>query len=128
MKSSYMSTLKNYADVQNFLNTLITAEQLSDTKNQSPHGAFWNDLSYAEFTTGNVPHVHDPVSGNPMPILIINNAMGSNIVMAFLGTPGSVFDPNTGAFGQMPADGPPLYNEQQIQPLIDWINSGCPNP
>jgi hypothetical protein len=38
-------------------------------------------------------------------MLITGNSAQSSIVMALRGMPGSPLDPNTGAFGQMPADG-----------------------
>ena len=30
-------------------------------------------------------------------------------------------------FEQMPADGPPFFTPAQLQPIIDWVNAGCPN-
>jgi hypothetical protein len=43
-----------------------------------------------------------------------------------------LFDNNTGAFGQMPANANPpampFFTAAQIQPIIDWIDGGCPNP
>jgi acetyl esterase len=38
-----------------------------------------------------------------------------------------LFGPN-GNMRQMPAGGPPYFTNDQIRPIIDWINAGCPNP
>jgi hypothetical protein len=52
-------------------------------------------------------------------------------VLALQGT-GPLFDNDTGAFGRMPANasppGKPFFAAAQIQPIIDWINKGFPNP
>lgn len=63
-----------------------------------------------------------------MPILIVGNSSQSNLILALQGAANTPFDPNTGDFGQMPADGPPFFDpETQIKPLADWIDAGCPN-
>jgi hypothetical protein len=61
-----------------------------------------------------------------MPILLKGNSAQSNIIIALRGTLGSPFDPNTGAFGQMPADGAAFLTEERIAPLAAWIDAGCP--
>jgi hypothetical protein len=58
--------------------------------------------------------------------LIKGNSAGSNIVMVLRGTAGSPFDPDTAAFGRMPADGAAFLTEAQIAPLAVWIDAGCP--
>jgi hypothetical protein len=128
-------TITSYAQLQDYLNTLFSGmistqtgnTVLQDTKTQSPHFDFWNTLTYDQFVTGNVPNVRNPTNGQPMPILVKGDSQQSNIIMALQGTPGTPFDPNTGAFGQMPADGPPFCTPEQIQPVADWIDAGCPN-
>ena len=120
-------TLNSYDDVKNLLNGILTANnQMNDTEH-APHQAFWNSMTYQQFISGDVPGVNDPNTGLPMPILVKGNSSQSNIVMALRGTPGSPFDPNSGAIGQMPADGPPFFSADQIQPLADWIDAGCPD-
>ncbi len=129
------TTISSYAELQSYLNALLTSlistqtgdNELQDTKTQSPHRDFWNTLTFQQFVTGNVPGVTDPNTGKPMPILVKGNASQSNFIKALQGAPGSPFDPNTGAFGQMPADGPPFLSVDQIQPIADWINAGCPD-
>ena len=124
--------LGSYAAVQAYLIKTFTADSAPGGSNvekdaaNAPHGAFWASLSYQQFVTGSVPGVTDPNTGQPMPILIKGNSAQSNIVMALRGTPGSPFDPNTGAFGQMPADGATFLTEAQIAPLAAWIDAGCP--
>lgn len=118
--------LNSFIDVQQYLTKILTTNnQMGDTQS-APHGAFFNNLTYQQFVTGNVPNITDPNSGGPMPILVKGNAAQSNIILALQGAPNTPFDPNSGAFGQMPADGPPFFTAAQIQPLADWINAGCP--
>jgi hypothetical protein len=45
--------LNSYADVQKYLNNLVAV--LGSSIGRAPHGAFWNTLSYEQFTSGNVP-------------------------------------------------------------------------
>jgi len=127
--------LTSYAQVQAYLIATFTADKTpdgssnaeDDAANGAPHHAFWATMSYTDFVTGNVPGVpdpNDPTKG--LPILIKGNSANSNIVMALLVTPGSIFDPNTGAIGQMPADGAPFLTFDQVQPLAQWIDDGCP--
>jgi hypothetical protein len=96
----------------------------------APHKNFWDTLSYAEFTTGNVPDVTFGPKP-PYPILHIGNAAASNLVLALQGI-GPLFDNDTGAFGRMPANAnppaKPFFTADQIQPIIAWINNGCRNP
>ena len=96
----------------------------------SPHKNFWETLTYQQFTTGNVPGVvFGPTP--PYPILVVGDAAHSNFVLALEGV-GPLFDNNTGAFGEMPANANPpaipFLTADEIQPIIDWINNGCPNP
>lgn len=120
--------LNSYEDVKNHLNSILAANgQLSDTQH-APHGDWWNSMTYEQFITGNVPGVNDPNTGQPMPILILGNSSESNLIISLQGKPKTPFDPDSGAFGQMPADGPPFFDPAtQIQPLADWIDAGCPN-
>jgi len=96
----------------------------------APHKNFWDTLSYKDFTTGNVPGVTSGPNP-PYPILVVGNGANSNFVLALQGI-GPLFDNNTGAFGQMPANANPpampYFTSDQIQPIIDWINNGCLNP
>jgi hypothetical protein len=109
-------TLNTYADVQKYLNDLVTA--LGCNIGGSPHKAFWNNMTYQQFTTGAVPSVR----GNWL-VLQIGSPDTSNIIMALRGV--APFDGST--FNQMPADGPPFATPDQIQPLADWIQNNCPN-
>ena len=126
--------LNSYVEVQRFINGILTRNISSQTNQPeindvpaSPHGAFWN-LPYDQFVNGNVPGVKDPVTKQPMKILIKGNSAKSNIVLALSGMPGTVFDPdpNNGDFGQMPPNGPPMFSPQEIKQIADWIDSGCP--
>jgi hypothetical protein len=96
----------------------------------APHKNFWDSLTYQQFTTGNVPGISFGPTP-PYPILVVGDAASSNFVLALQGE-GPLFDNNTGAFGQMPANANPpampFLTAAEIQPIIDWINNGCPNP
>jgi len=120
--------LNSYEDVKKHLNSILTTNgQMSDTQH-AIHGDWWNSMSYEQFITGNVPHVNDPDTQQPMPILVVGNSAESNIILALQGAPNTPFDPDSGGIGQMPADGPPFFDPAtQIQPLADWIDAGCPN-
>lgn len=116
-------TIDSYADVQNVLAALVSANQLPI--GQAPHQAFFQTLSYDEFVNGNVPNVAG------FKILEIGNSQQSNIIQALSGTPNSPFDPNSGSIGQMPQPNPP-YNANTpaqsdvITALAAWIDKGCP--
>jgi hypothetical protein len=91
----------------------------------APHKAFWATMPYDDFVNGAVPGVQDPNTGGPLPILVKGNSAKSNLILSLQGN-GPLFDPNTGAFGQMPANGPPMFTGDQIQQIADWIDAGCP--
>jgi hypothetical protein len=117
--------LNSYAEVQAFITAVLTQNNEESGVPNSPHGAFWASLTYDQFVNGNVPGVTDPNTGQPIPILVVNKASQSNLILALEGQ-GPLFDPNTGAFGQMPANGPPFFTSDQIQSIANWINAGCP--
>lgn len=116
-ESAMADVLNSYADVQKNLNDLVTT--LGSNIGGAPHGAFWNTMTYQQFTTGNVPGVK-----GDWKVLEVSSSGKSNIILALRGDP--PFDGST--FPQMPADGPPFASPEQIQPLADWIDKGCPNP
>lgn len=113
-----------------YIDGILTQNHESGGVASAPHLNFWDTLTYKEFTTGNVPGVNFGPNP-PYPILVVGNGTNSNFVLALQGT-GPLFDNNIGAFGQMPANGNPpgmpFFTAAQIQPIIDWINKGCPNP
>lgn len=67
----------------------------------------------------------DPANGNPIPILVKGNSAKSNLILSLQGK-GPLFDPATGAFGQMPANGPPMFTPEEIKANAEWIDHGCP--
>jgi hypothetical protein len=109
--------LNSYGEVQQYLDNLIAT--LGSNIGGAPHGAFWKTMSFAQFTSGNVPGVR-----GDWKVLVINSSKTSNIILALMGE--APFDGSI--FPQMPADGPPFASPEQIQPLADWIDHGCPNP
>jgi hypothetical protein len=118
--------LENYKAVQNFITEVMEENKVEGAPPpKSPHKAFWATLSYQEFTTGNVPGVKDPATGNPITILTVGDAASSNLILALRGE-GPLFNPQTGAFGRMPANSQAPFTDAQIDELAGWINKGCP--
>jgi hypothetical protein len=110
----------SFNDLKTLIDSILSQNgQTADVKD-APHGAFWNNLTYQKFVQGNVPGVNPAV-----PILVAGNSAQSNIILALRGT-GPLFDPNTGTFGQMPADGPPFFTQANIDDIAAWIDAGCP--
>jgi hypothetical protein len=126
--------LNSYAEVQKFISDVLTKNISSDTNQPeingmplSPHKAFW-DLPYDQFVNGNVPRVLDPKTNAPMKILVKGDSAHSNLILSLKGAAGTVFDKNdpNAPVGQMPANGPPMFTDPQIQELADWVDKGCP--
>jgi len=92
---------------------------LNSDPSSAPHKAFWNTLSYQAFTTGNVPGISQAVR-----ILVPGDGDNSNIILALEGQ-GPLFGPS-GQYGQMPADGPPYFDQTWIDPIKAWIKANCP--
>jgi hypothetical protein len=117
-------TILTFVDVQKFFNNFIAQHGIDI--GGAPHGAFWN-TTYDNFVKGTVPglpQTANPNTGQPLPVLIKGDGEHSNIIYALRGTAGTFWDPNTGAFGQMPAGGP-YFPSDQIDDLCDWITKGC---
>jgi hypothetical protein len=113
-----------------YINGILNQNKLADGVANAPHQNFWDKLNHREFTTGNVPGV-DFGPSPPYRILMVGDGANSNLVMALQGK-GPLFNKDNGEFGRMPANaeppGMPYFTDAQIQPIIDWINRGCPNP
>jgi hypothetical protein len=118
------TVLKSYADVQAFLDKFVADNNVRI--NSAPHGPFWRSMNYVQFTTGNIPNVGDPNTGAPLPVMVNGNSKQSNIIQALLGATGTIFDPNTGAIGQMPPGGP-FMPPQDVMKIAQWIDAGAPN-
>ena len=111
--------LTSFAEVQQFITSVLTQNgQMGDVAN-APHAAFWNTMTYQQFTTGNVPNINPSV-----PILVVGDSANSNLIQALQGV-GPLFGPN-GSYGQMPADGPPFFTQDQIDSIAAWIDAKCP--
>jgi hypothetical protein len=104
--------ITSYADFQKYMNDIL--KKNATDISSAPHKAFWNKLTEQEFRTGNVPNVQPPTR-----ICIPGDGKGSNIVQALQGV--GLFDGST--FRRMPADGSPFFTDDQIKPVIDWIDS-----
>src|SRR5262249_12868264 len=118
-----ITPLNSFADVQRFLTQVVADNHQVVLLQNSPHKAFWNTLTYDQFVNGNIPHVRNPDTGDPIPILVKGNADQSNIIMAPSGT-GRISGPD-GPVGQMPPSGT-KFTADQIKSIANWIDVGCP--
>lgn len=114
-----MATYNNYTDVQNGLNQFVSTAGVNISG--APHGAFWQSMTYTDFTTGNIPGV---TSGGPWKVLVISDSASSNIIQILEGMGAAASN-----FGRMPRPRPPYDPEQSdlITALAAWIDAGCPN-
>jgi hypothetical protein len=106
--------LNSFADVQAFIAQVL--KDNNEDASGAPHGNFWSDLTYEQFTTGNVPGV------DSVPILVVGDADNSNIIQALAGT-GQFAN---GSYPRMPAFGPTYFTPDQIAEIAAWINNKCP--
>jgi hypothetical protein len=118
------TSITSFAQLQSFINQVLTANNEWAGVSDSPHLAFWTTLSYQQFVTSNVPGVTDPNTGSPMPILVKGSSATSNLILALQGV-GPDFGPD-GGIGQMPSNGPPFFTTDQIASIAAWIDNGCP--
>jgi hypothetical protein len=118
-----VTPLNSFAAVQQFMTQVVTQNNEMGELGASPHQAFWNTMTYDQFTTGDIPNVTDPSTGNPIPVLVKGNSAQSNIIMALSGT-GPTFGP-TGPVDQMPPSGP-KFTAGQIKSIANWIDANCP--
>jgi hypothetical protein len=116
--------LKSYAEIQGLLNDFVKKHNVPIAS--APYGAFWNKMTYKEFTEGNIPGVTSPVTGKPLKVLVVKNSRASNLIQALQGVKGSAFDPVEGPLGRLPPTGPFMHGED-IDRIADWIDRGCPN-
>lgn len=106
-------SINSYADVKSMFNDYVKFNGLAgEIKSSSPHHAFWDSLSYTEFTTGNVP-------GVGVKICDCGNTDNSNIYNILKGSI------DGGAYSRMPGGGP-FFPEAQIDSFGVWIKNNCP--
>jgi hypothetical protein len=114
-----------------YVNSILQQNNLAYGVARAPHANFWDSLSYREFTTGDVPGLKNFGPMSSYRILVTGDGTNSNFVLALQGI-GPLFDDITGVFGRMPPNavppGRPFFTDAQIDPIIHWINRGCPNP
>jgi hypothetical protein len=107
-----MTTINSYDELKNFLNQILKDNGQYDDTEGAVHHAFWNSMTYVEFTTGKVPRVGAR-------ILIPGDPDDSNLIQVLKGT--------SDKYPQMPADGPPYFTGDQVDSVYDWIKRNCPN-
>jgi len=118
MAATPPTSIQSWPQFQAYMDAMVAFYQTDIAG--APHKVFWRTLTYEEFIGGNVPNVTPSVK-----IVQPGDGNNSNLVQALQGV-GPLFNPNTGTIGQMPADGTGPWTAAQIQPVIDWINNGCP--
>jgi hypothetical protein len=107
--------INSYSELQAYITGWLKAHGVD--ADGAPHGSFWDTMSYQDFTTGSVPGFKS------VKVLIIGDGKNSNIVQALNGT--GLFDPDTGRYPRMPANGP-YMDADEIAPITAWIDKGCP--
>jgi hypothetical protein len=118
-----VTPINSFLDLQNFFTKVLTDNREIGGIPASPHAAFWKTMSYQQFVTGTVPGVTDD-AGKPIPILVKGSSAASNLILSLQGK-GPLFGPG-GSIGQMPANGPPMFTDDQIKSIANWIDAGCP--
>jgi hypothetical protein len=101
--------VNTYKDVQSMFDSYVSLNGIAISG--SPHGKFWDNLTYQQFITGDVPHV----SG--VKILKCGDSANSNLVNILKGSL-----PN--GIPEMPAGGP-YFPEEQIDSFAKWVDAGC---
>ena len=97
--------LTSFAQVQAFIAQVLTTN--SEDASGAPHGNFWSNLTYEQFTTGNVPGV------DSVPILVVGDSKSSNIIQALQGA--GLFDPNTGRIRRCQPLGRPTSHRTRLR-------------
>lgn len=103
--------INTYADVQSMFTDYVTLNGIGI--NGSPHGSFWNNLTYEQFTLGNVPNVSPATE-----IAECGDSESSAIVQ--------ILEGGYNVFPEMPAGGP-YFPEEQVTAFAKWIDAGCPD-
>ena len=110
-----------YAEVKALLSALKAGKS-------APHGAFWNDLEYADFLTATFPDVEEPSS--TYRIVQPWNAKESNLYRALNDGRGCLLRKADGTLvrkdvERMPKGRKPMAPED-IERIGAWIDAGCP--
>ncbi|MFO0847192.1 MAG: hypothetical protein U0871_01350 [Gemmataceae bacterium] len=108
--------LTSYKDVQSLFDEFIASNQIPI--DDSPHGSFWNDLTYDQFVSGDVP------SQPGVKILVRGKSTDSNLIKILKGS----LTVGTQQFRRMPGGGPVYMTDEMVAALADWIDRDCPNP
>lgn len=103
-----LRNINTYADVQQMFDDYVKLNGIGI--NGSPHKAFWDSLTYTQFTTGDVPNVG-------IKICECGDSEKSAIVQILKGTYEGI--------PEMPAGGP-YFPEEQIDKFAAWIDNNCP--
>jgi mono/diheme cytochrome c family protein len=101
--------VNTYKDVQSMFDSYVSLNGIAISG--SPHKKFWDNLTYQQFITGDVPYV----SG--VKILKCGDSANSNLVNILKGSL-----PN--GIPEMPAGGP-YFPEEQIDSFAKWVDAGC---
>jgi hypothetical protein len=131
-----MATTMTFAKVQSYLNAILRAPDPQGDIGNSPHGTFWNSMSYSEFITGNVPGgQRTECNGRPTPIIDQKNPEQSPLYVILTDRNGFCAMPKMPEFGPfiddpgyattLP-DGTPITGDEIRQGILEWLTNGFP--
>jgi len=121
-----MATTMTFAQIKTYLDAI--ADNANGDISISPHDRFWN-VSYHDFTTGDVPGVTDS-GGRPVPIINTSHPDQSSFYQVLLG--------RWQGFNQMPSGGPVVKDTTYtiagtnvpgtkiLADILDWLNNSYP--
>ncbi len=131
-----MATTMTFAKVRSYLNAILRAPGLQGDINNSPHGAFWDTMSYSEFVNGAVPGgARTTCQGQPTPIIDKNNPAQSPLYLILTQPNGFCGMPQMPEFGPFITDpgyqttlpdGTPITGDEIRQGLLEWLTNGFP--
>ena len=126
-----MSSKIRYADIQAYLTAILSKD--NTPIDRSPHGVWWN-ISYHDFTTGQVPGLDD-LGFQPIPIMDTKNPLQSAFYVILTqpnGLQGITQMPEGGPFITDPgyttklADGKTITGKEIMDNMKAWLKNGFP--
>jgi hypothetical protein len=131
-----MATTMTFAKVRAYLNAILRAPNLQGDITNSPHGGFWDTMSYSEFVNGVVPGgrqtecngqatpIIDKVSPEKSPLYLILTQADGFCAMPQMPEFGP-FITDSGYQTTLP-DGTPIAGEEIRKGLLEWLTNGFP--
>jgi hypothetical protein len=121
-----MATSIRFSDIKKYLSAI--AAKAKNPIDGSPHGAFWEAMDYATFTTGTVPNVGVQIidTQNPLqsPILLV--LTGKNAVPGIRQMPGGGPYITDAGYTATLTDGTTITGQQILDNMREWLSNGFP--